>query len=558
MLQNNSGNSLAVSASGAFTFTTAIADGAAYSVTVLTQPSSPAQTCAVSSGSGTVASANVSGVTVSCTTNTYTVGGTVSGLTGSGLVLQNSSGNNLAVSVNGAFTFTTAIADGAAYNVTVLTQPTTPAQTCTVSSGAGTVASANVSGVAVSCSTNSYTVGGTVSGLTGSGLVLQNNSGNNLSISADGAFTFSTSVASGAVYSVTVLTQPNSPNQICSVSNGNGTVVAANVAGVSVSCAVSTTQMGGARQGVELNLTSAVTTLAGTPFSQDGTGADANFKYPAHIVRVGGDLFVADSNNHTIRQIVITTGGVTTLAGTAGEFGSADGAGVVARFSSPSGITSDGTNLYVADYGNSTIRQIVIATGVVTTLAGSAGVSGSADGTGTAAEFNFPRGITSDGINLYVADTSNQTIRQIVIATGVVTTLAGTAGGFGSFSDGTGAAAGFSYPRGITTDNTNLYVTDNGNHAIRQIVIATGVVTTLAGNAGSFGSIDGTGAAAEFNYPDGIITDNTNLYVADTYNHTIRQIVIATGVVTTLAGTAGVSPASGRRWHGRRFAYVAL
>jgi hypothetical protein len=198
-------------------------------------------------------------------------------------------------------------------------------------------------------------------------------------------------------------------------------------------------------------------------------------------------------------------------------------AGSAANFYNPSSITTDGTNLYVADTYNCTIRKIVISTGAVTTLAGSEGVYGSADGTGSAASFSAPRGITTDGTNLYVADTFSSTIRKIVISTGAVTTLAGTAGVYGS-ADGTGSAANFNNPFGITTDGTNLYVADTYNNTIRKIVISTGAVTTLAGTAGVYGSADGTGSAANFNTPFGITTDGTNLYVADTYNNTIRKI----------------------------------
>jgi hypothetical protein len=163
---------------------------------------------------------------------TYTVGGTVSGLTGTGLVLQNNGGNNLAISANGAFTFLTALKKGASYSVTVLTQPS--GQSCTVMNGTGSIG-ANVTNVAVTCVSNGYTVGGTVSGLTGSGLVLQNNGGNNLAITADGPFTFSPLLANGAAYSVAVLTQPS--GQGCSVANGGGSISGANVTNVVVACA---------------------------------------------------------------------------------------------------------------------------------------------------------------------------------------------------------------------------------------------------------------------------------------------------------------------------------
>jgi|JI10StandDraft_1071094.scaffolds.fasta_scaffold90476_2 hypothetical protein len=281
-----------------------------------------------------------------------------------------------------------------------------------------------------------------------------------------------------------------------------------------------------------------VTTLAGnTAGNTDGTGTAASFNNPYGLTSDGTNLFVADSSNHRIRKIVIATGVVTTLAGNG--VGNADGTGTAALFNNPYGLTSDGTNLFVADTSNHRIRKIVIATGVVTTLAGN-GI-GNTNGTGTAALFSNPKGITNDGTNLFVADQSNHRIRQIVIATGVVTTLAGN--GLGN-TDGTGTAALFASPSGITRVGTNLFVADYNNHRIRQIVIATGVVTTLAGNTS--GNTDGTGTAGLFNNPHGITSDGTNLFVADTGNHRIRKIVIASGVVSTLAGnTAGNTNGTG-------------
>jgi len=284
----------------------------------------------------------------------------------------------------------------------------------------------------------------------------------------------------------------------------------------------------------------AVTILTGSAPGTNGTGSAAQFYYPQGITTDGTNLYVADTQNNTIRKVVIATGAVTTLAGSDGSSGSTDGTGSAALFNFPQGITTDGTNLYVADSSNSTIRKVVIATGAVTTLAGNAGSLGSTDGTGSAARFHDPQGITTDGANLYVADSSNSTIRKVVIATGAVTTLAGNAFASGS-TDGTGSAAVFDNPRGITTDGTNLYVEDSFNSTIRKVVIATGAVTTLAGSAGASGSTDGTGSAARFNDPCGITTDGTNLYVADTGNNTVRKVVIATGAVTTLAGSAGAS-----------------
>src|SRR5512141_1272229 len=144
--------------------------------------------------------------------------------------------------------------------------------------------------------------------------------------------------------------------------------------------------------------------------------------------------------------------------------------------------------------------------GATSTLAGTAGSSGSADGTGTSARFNDPNGVTTDGNDLYVADSGNHTIRKVVIATGEVTTLAGTVGASGS-TDNTGTSARFSHPYGITTDGDNLYVAASDNHTIRKVVIASKEVTTLAGTAGSSGSTDNSGPSARFNDPHGLTTD---------------------------------------------------
>ena len=289
-----------------------------------------------------------------------------------------------------------------------------------------------------------------------------------------------------------------------------------------------------------------VTTLAGQPLTRgsiDGTGSAARFYYPSGVAAdSAGNIYLADTDNHTIRKIVASTGAVTTFAGQAGSSGSADGTGSAARFNSPSGVAVDGAgNVYVADTLNNTLRR-VSAAGAVSTLAGQAGVSGSVDGTGTAARFFGPQGIAIDaGSNLYLADTNNHTIRKFVPSTGVVTTLAGLSGISGS-TDDLGSAARFNYPSGVTVDGAgNLYVADTDNHTIRAIS-SSGQVTTLAGLAGFSGGADGTGSAARFNSPSDIAVDSAgNVYVADTENSTIRQVVPSTGVVTTLAGLAGTS-----------------
>jgi hypothetical protein len=253
VLQDNDGNNLAL-APGAtsFAFTTPVASGGSYSVTVMSQPSNPSEACAVSGGSGPVANANITSVQIACTTNTYTIGGTVAGLTGTGLVLQDNSGNNLALAPGAtSFAFTAPISSGGSYSVTVMSQPSSPSQACAVSGGSGPVGNANITSVEIACITNTYTIGGTVSGLTGTGLVLQDNGGDNLAL-AFGAtsFTFATPVASGASYNVTISSQPSSPSQTCSVTAGAGSITNANITSIQIICTAGTYSIGGTVSGL--------------------------------------------------------------------------------------------------------------------------------------------------------------------------------------------------------------------------------------------------------------------------------------------------------------------
>ncbi len=285
-----------------------------------------------------------------------------------------------------------------------------------------------------------------------------------------------------------------------------------------------------------------VTTLAGVApnhGSSDGIGSSAQFYGPISVVVDGaGNLFVADGNNHTIRKVT-SSGFVTTLAGSAEVTGSADGSGGAATFDSPYGVTVDNSgNLFVADWGNHTIRKIT-SSGQVTTFAGFPGFPGSADGAGSDARFYNPRGVAVDNDNnVFVADYNNHTIRKIA-ATGVVTTFAGSPNIPGA-SDGVGKAARFFRPRGVAVDSHgNVYVADSGNHTIRK-VSASRNVTTLAGIPGVTGSMDGNSSTASFFSPSGLAVDNDgNVFVADRDNMTIRAVT-SEGLVTTIGGRPGV------------------
>lgn len=288
----------------------------------------------------------------------------------------------------------------------------------------------------------------------------------------------------------------------------------------------------------------------GTSGYVDGTGTNARFNNPNYIDFDSlGNLYVTDQVNQRIRKIT-PSGVVSTFAGNS-TFGFANGLGTAAQFYDPQGITVDPSdNVYVVDSSGNRIRKITPA-GMVTTIAGSnTGVAGYAEGTGSAALFSQPIGITSDSLgNVYVSDQINHRIRKIT-PSGVVTTFAGN--GTSGSTDGTGNDVRFFYPRGLATDNqNNIYVADNFSQKIRKIT-PSGVVSTVAGS-GAVGHDDGTAASATFNYPSALTVDSAgNIYVSDRSNHLIRKIS-TNGIVSTLAGnlTSGYTngPASSAQFY---------
>jgi sugar lactone lactonase YvrE len=347
---------------------------------------------------------------------------------------------------------------------------------------------------------------------------------------------------------------------------------------------------------VRVDPTGTSTLLAGgsnLPGFTDGAAADARFDGVAGLYNDGqGTLYLADEQNAAVRTLALPSGTVATLAGSKSS-GNADGTGSTARFFAPEGLAAGSDVLYVSDSSNATIRQIVIASGEVSTLAGSAGQLGNADGAGADARFNAPQGIALDAAAqaLYVADGNNRSIRKIDLSSGQVstlvyrpvagdlfrmldspaglaldrgklfiadyasevileldlakaemTTMAGKLGEPGG-TDGAGPKARFYGPTGIAADGRgNLFVTDDLNDSVRKVVIATGVVSTVAGLATTPGSSDGTGSTARFQFPAGIAADGIgDLWVADSLNHTVRQIDAPSGAVTTVIGTPRIS-----------------
>ena len=297
-----------------------------------------------------------------------------------------------------------------------------------------------------------------------------------------------------------------------------------------------------------------VSTLAGTYGewgTADGTGKDARFSRPAGIASDRhGNLYVAAQFGYVILKID-PAGVVTTLAGS-GAQGSADGNGRNASFIFPRGVAVDTDgNVYVADGGNNKIRKIT-PSGEVTTLAG-IGTPGTADGPRLEASFRSPESVAVDTVgNVYVADTGNHKIRKIT-PSGEVTTLAGS--GTRGTADGPPRDASFDTPFGVAVDtNGDVYVADTVNNKIRKIT-PSGEVTTLAGSGARGAVDDDTGLNASFQSPTGLVVDAAgNVYVADMANNLIRKIT-PNGRVTTLAGSLTAGPAADGIGAGARFAY---
>jgi hypothetical protein len=276
-----------------------------------------------------------------------------------------------------------------------------------------------------------------------------------------------------------------------------------------------------------------VTTLAGQHYDPYYQGVFTNF---SGVAGDGvGNLLVTDWYNKNAIFRITSDGAVSVWAGQPGVPGNTDATGSGARFTSALLLTSDlSGNVYVAD--DNAIRKVTLD-GTVTTVAGIPGVSGSADGTGTAASFKDPQGAAVDLLgNLYISDTGNYTIRKMT-PDRVVTTLAGLAGRQGT-SNGTGTVARFSGPQGIGVDSLgNLYVADGC--ALRRVT-PQAAVTTLAGQPGACGSADGIGSAARFQGPGGVTVDALDtIYVLD--GQTVRRVT-PEGLVTTIAGYTPFNP----------------
>ena len=290
-------------------------------------------------------------------------------------------------------------------------------------------------------------------------------------------------------------------------------------------------------------------TKASAGVSGDGIGTNARFSlaYAIAAYPTGSRVLVGEANdNCNLRHVDLDTNAVTTLAGASDCSASTDGTGTSAGFMDFMGIAIDPVAAAFAlmcQGGGAYLRRIDLSTYVVTTLVGD-GTDGTVDGIGTNARLCAPRGIaiTPDGGTALIVQhgEGDGGVRSVDLSTLAVTTIAGCSGSPGS-QDGTGTNARFYYPFGIALNpaGTVAYVTDYYNHRIRKIVVANGVVTTLAGS--SAGYADGTGASTQVHYPMGlaITPDGTTLLVGDRFNDKVRAVDTSTAAVTTLGGPGG-------------------
>ena len=402
----------------------------------------------------------------------YTIGGSVTGLSGTGLVLQDNGGDNLSVTASGPFTFATKVNSGANYKVTVMTQPT--GQSCTVTNGTGT-ASANVTNVAVACTNtaSSVTIGGSVTGLAGTGLVLQDNSGDNLAVAQNGAFTFKTALASGASYTVTVSTQPSAPSQTCTVTNGTGTAGTTNVTNVTVACITSAGKFAyvanngdGTISSYTIDPSTGKLTAIGSPVA-DGTGPAA-----VSLAPNGKFAFSASNNGKMIYAFTIdqTSGQLTPVAGSPFSTGFATGS----TFPDIA-VDAQSAHLYLASAGDNQVAGFAInsTTGALTALPRSPYAAGA--GAGAIPAFS------PDGKFLYVMDQGatgtapNSVFGYSIGSDGSLTAISAT--GFPAGADPTWIA--------FTPDGKYAYVSNSGQGTGQDTISAysvndtTGALTPL-------------------------------------------------------------------------------
>ncbi len=303
--------------------------------------------------------------------------------------------------------------------------------------------------------------------------------------------------------------------------------------------------------------TSIITTLAGngtSGFSGDNVVATSAILSQNIGVALDntGNIYIADTNNSRIRKVSATSGIITTVAGNGTNgFSGDNGTATAAKLSDPFGVALDAAgNIYITN--NFSIRKVTASTGIITTVAGNGILGYSGDnGSAITASLNRISGVALDvSGNIYIADSGNNRIRKVTVATGIITTIAGN--GIASFSGDNSVAtsASLSSPSGVALDAAgNIYIADSNNNRIRKVNAATGIITTIAGIGGNYYNGDGFAATSSaINSPKGVTVDAAgNVYIADYYNQRIRKVTSSTGIITNIAGngTAGYSGDNG-------------
>jgi 6-phosphogluconolactonase (cycloisomerase 2 family) len=541
VLQDNGADNLTISANGTVGFHSQIAGGGHYAVTVLTQPTG--ENCTVTSGGGVVSSSNVN-VAVMCTPISYKLGGSVSGLlTGNSVVLQNSTVGTATVSANGAYAFSTPITSSSAYAVTVTTQP--PGQNCSVANGSGTVAGANITNIAVTCAVLPYTISANVVGLLpNSNLVLQDNGGNNLTVSTGGTFTFTAAIPSGSAYAVTILSQP--AGQSCAVPSGSGTVVGAPIK-VTITCpwhvlyVANNGRLGASGNGsvsafIIDPTTGALTQVPGSPFSAGAVPWFVTADKRGRFAYVSGLNSQGTGKSIFAFSISATTGALTPVPGNPVAAGTTYG---------PILINPSGTFAYIED-GSDGVYAIDPTSGTLT-LSSNSGAGGGQ------LQDNFtinPAGTIAYGTYIGGPPNGGVVIKfSIDAATGALTQTA------------TYAAGNYPFDVGITPNGAFAYISDfqgfgsgapDGLSAY-AIDASTGALTAVAGSPFATGN----GPETVTINPSG-----THVYVVNYGDSSISGYAInpMTGVLTLIPGSpfaAGVSLQDFKIDPSGKFAYAA-
>ncbi|TGK87678.1 concanavalin [Leptospira noumeaensis] len=500
----------------------------------------------------------------------HSIGGVVSGLLPGTSVTVTNNQESVTVSSDGNFIFPTKLSSGQSYDVSFVTNGV--GLICSIANSQGVVQSSNITNVSITCGlgSNFYEVGVNVSGLSGT-ITVQNNAVDTLNISTTGLTKFTTLVPTGNNYAVTITSQP--VGTICSFDDPNlsvGTIVAANVT-IFITCVTGYLVGGNIHPNPSADLGTSLigrksflrTRVGSYPTNAGGGGAvtggavatagptAARFNGPATIITDGNFIYVADSVNAVIRKIDKSNGTTTILAGGNSGGGTVcpgtvttncqDGVGTAAQFNGLVGLTTNGNNLFVLESSGRRIRKVNLATSVVSTLAGSGSAASADNVSGILASFNNPSSITIFNGSLYVVDRGNCTIRVINPNTTAVSTIAGGATLCSFADDTTGTNARFVSPITAIGLGGYLYITDLagvGGHKIRRLSLSgTNAVDTIAGD-GVQASTDGIGTAAQFNDPHGLTTDGTNLFISEWSGHKIRHLNLSTSKVTTLVGSS--------------------